>query len=476
MNLAAELDKIIKNGKITVLGIGISNRPLIDWLLLRGAKVTARDRKSYEQLMPLSDELTKKGVKLILGNDYLENIEEDMIFRAPGIRPDLPQIKKALEKGAVLTSEMELFFELTPATVIAITGSDGKTTTTTLTYKILENELAKKGKGRVFVGGNIGAPLLPHVDEMTGDDFAVVELSSFQLSTMRRSPSRAIMTNITPNHLDWHTDMDEYIEAKCNICRHTPISHITINSDNEITAEIGRNSDIHVTFFSSAKTDFEEITHKKVNASAILEKDGYITFSDGKNEEKILKTADIILPGRHNAENYMAAISVTRGLVSNESIYEVATTFGGVAHRLEFVRELDGVKYYNSSIDSSPTRTAAALSALTEKPIIICGGYDKKIPFEPLAIALCERAKKVILTGATAEKIKDAILACPLFVSSELEIIEKSDFEDAVKAARDAAKKGDTVLLSPACASFDAFKNFEERGNFFVSEVMALEE
>ncbi len=474
MNLSAELDRIIKNGRITVLGIGISNSPLIDWLLLRGAHVTARDRKSYEQLKPLSDELTKKGVKLILGNEYLENIDEDMIFRAPGIRPDLLQIKKAVENGAVLTSEMELFFELTPATILAITGSDGKTTTTTLTYKILEAELKKKGKGKVFVGGNIGAPLLPYVDEMTSDDFAVVELSSFQLSTMRRSPSRAIITNITPNHLDWHIDMDEYIEAKCNICRHLPIYHFTVNSDNDITAEIGRNSDIHVTFFSSSKTDFEEITHKKINASAIFECDGYITFSDGKREEKILKTVDIKLPGRHNAENYMAAISITRDLVSNESIYEVATTFGGVAHRLEFVRELDGIKYYNSSIDSSPTRTAAALSALTEKPIVICGGYDKKIPFEPLADALCKRAKKVILTGATAIKIKEAILSCSLFDNSELEIIEKEDFEDAVKAARYAATEGDTVLLSPACASFDAFPNFEVRGNRFKDIVNAF--
>ncbi len=474
MNLRTELDRIIKNGRITVLGIGISNRPLIDWLLMRGAKLTARDRKSYEQLMPLADELTKKGVELILGDEYLENIDEDMIFRAPGIRPDLPQIKSAIEKGAVLTSEMELFFELTPAALLAITGSDGKTTTTTLTYKILEAELKKKGRGKVFVGGNIGAPLLPHVDEMTSDDFAVVELSSFQLSTMRRSPARAIMTNITPNHLDWHTDMDEYIEAKCNICRHSPISHITVNSDNEITAEIGRNSDIHVTFFSSSKTDFKEITHKKINASTIFEKEGYITFSDGENEEKILKISDIKLPGKHNVENYMAAISITRDLVSSESIYEVATTFGGVAHRLEFVRKLDGVKYYNSSIDSSPTRTAAALSALSEKPIIICGGYDKKIPFEPLADALCKRAKKVILTGATAEKIKEAILACPLFSESGLEMIEKSSFDDAVNAAREAAKSGDTVLLSPACASFDAFPNFEVRGNRFKDIVNAF--
>ncbi len=474
MSLCKELDKRIKNGTITVLGIGISNRPLIDYLLERGARVTARDKKTYDALMPHSKELEERGVKLILGDDYLEGIDEDVIFRAPGIRPDLTQIDAAVRKGALLTSEMELFFELTPATVLAITGSDGKTTTTTLTYKILEAELKKNGKGKVWVGGNIGAPLLPHVKEMTENDFAVVELSSFQLFTMRRSPSRAIMTNVTPNHLDWHSDMDEYIEAKCNICRHSPISHITVNSENEITAEIGRNSDMHVTFFSSKRTDFAFVTHMKVNASAIYEKNGYITFSDGKTEEQIIKTEDIKLPGRHNVENYMAAISITRGLVSNETIDEIAKTFCGVAHRLEFVRELDGIKYYNSSIDSSPTRTAAALSALREKPIVICGGYDKQIPFEPLADALSEKAKKIILTGATAPKIKAALLACPTFDPGALPVIEKSDFEEAVKAARDAAECGDTVLLSPACASFDAFPNFEMRGNRFKEIVNAF--
>ncbi len=474
MFLLEQLEDKIKNGVITVLGIGVSNRPLINWLLNQGASVTARDKKSYEELLPFSEELVKNGVKLILGEDYLKNITEDVIFRAPGIRPDLAEISDAVKRGALLTSEMELFFELTPATVIGITGSDGKTTTTTLTYKMLEAELKKTEKGRAFVGGNIGAPLLPFVDEMKSEDFAVVELSSFQLFTMKRSPARAIITNITPNHLDWHGDMEEYIEAKCNICRHLPISHLTVNSENEISAEIGRNSDAQVTFFSSKSTDFHKITHQKINASAVFERDGYIVYSDGKNEERIIKVDDIKLPGRHNVENYMAAISVTWGLVSRETVEEIAKTFSGVPHRLEFVRELDGVKYYNSSIDSSPTRTAAALSALREKPIMICGGYDKKIPFEPLAEALCKNAKKVILTGATAKKIKEAILSCELFSDSGLEIIEENDFENAVKAARDVSVSGDTVLLSPACASFDAFPNFEVRGNKFKDVVNAF--
>lgn len=471
MGLCELLDEKIKNGRVTVLGIGVSNRPLIKYLLDRGARVTARDKKSFEMLMPHSKELEEKGVELILGDAYLEDITEDVIFRAPGIRPDLPQIKAACDKGAILTSEMELFFELTPATVLAVTGSDGKTTTTTLTYKILEAELAKNGRGRVWVGGNIGTPLLQYVDEMTENDFAVVELSSFQLYTMSRSPKRAIITNITPNHLDWHTGMDEYTDAKRNICKHKPIEHLTVNAENALSAMIGCEADVGVTFFSSVGTDYLSVTKGKDNACAIFEEDGYITFSDGKTKEKIIKTDEIKLPGRHNVENYMAAISITRGLVSNETVAEVARTFGGVAHRLEFVRELDGVKYYNSSIDSSPTRTAAALSALSQKPIVICGGYDKNIPFEPLATALCDRAKKVVLTGATAPKIMAALLACPTFDAEKLPIIEKKDFEEAVKAARSEAENGDIVLLSPACASFDAFVNFEERGNRFKSIV-----
>lgn len=474
MTLLEKLDVTIKNGKITVLGIGVSNLPLISYLLEKGANVTARDKKSYEALMPHAKELEEKGVKLILGDEYLENIDEDVIFRAPGIRPDVPQIAKAVEGGAFLTSEMELFFELTPATVLAITGSDGKTTTTTLTYKILEAELKKTGKGKVWVGGNIGAPLLPHVSEMTENDFAVVELSSFQLFTMKRSPSRAVITNVTPNHLDWHTDMDEYTNAKCNIYRYAPISHLTVNSENEISASLGANADIPVTFFSSKTSDPEKMIGGRENVCAVCEKDGYITVYDGKAEERIIRTEDIKIPGRHNVENYMAAISLTKGLVSPESIGEIARTFAGVPHRLELVRELDGVKYYNSSIDSSPTRTAAALSALREKPIIICGGYDKQIPFEPLAEALCQKAKKVILTGATAPKIKAALLAHPTFKADLLPIIEKSDFEEAVKAAREEAAEGDTVLLSPACASFDAFVNFEARGNRFRDIVNAF--
>ena len=453
-----------------MLGIGISNIPLIDYLLSRGAYVCARDMKSREALGDIANKLEEKGVKLILGEGYLDNITEDVIFRSPGIRNDLPTISQAVARGALLTSEMELFFEMTKAKVIGITGSDGKTTTTTLTYKLLSEQFEREGRGRrVFVGGNIGRPLLPLVDEMSENDVAVVELSSFQLQTMTRSPERAVITNITPNHLNWHTDMEEYADAKKNICRNAGNVYLTLNAENDRTAEIAKKAERAVTVFSSKRGAAE--LESEFDCPVICEDDGYISFFEGGEGMPIIKLSDIKLPGRHNVENYMAAISVTRGMVDPDVIEHVARTFGGVEHRLEFVREHEGVKYYNSSIDSSPTRTAAALSSFSHKVIAICGGYDKNIPFEPLAKTLIECAKAVVLTGATRKKIKAALLAEPDLEASGLRIIEEGDFAAAVHAARDAATAGDAVVLTPACASFDAFKNFEERGNYFKDTV-----
>ena len=464
----ADINEIMSRitcGRCEIIGLGRSNLPLCAFLSKKGAtNIIGRDGNAN---FDKTEELEKLGVTVIKGENYLEGIggnepENTLVFRSPGIRPDVPQIKAAVDSGAILTSEMELFFELTKATVIGITGSDGKTTTTTFVSKLLSLECEKRGGGaKVYLGGNIGKPLLPDVDEMAEKDFAVVELSSFQLMTMKKSPSRSVITNITPNHLNWHIDMDEYIEAKKNIYLHAPCESLTVNLENNVTAEIGKSANIKTTFFSSAETP--DIEGKNI----IFVKDGNIVYYDGKTEKKILSVSDIKLPGRHNVENYMAAISATYGFVSLETIKEIATTFGGVEHRLELVRELRGVKYYNSSIDTSPTRTEAALSTFANKVIIICGGSDKHVPFDTLADALCKRAKTVVLTGATAGKIKDAVLACGDYAAGGLEIIEEKEFENAVKAASDAAVSGDVVILSPACASFDAFKNFEERGNFF---------
>ena len=457
------LKNMLENKTVAVLGIGVSNLPLIDFLLERGAKVVARDMKKREALgNDLASSLEANGATLICGENYLDNITEDIVFRSPGIRFDKPSLIEAANSGALITSEMQLFFEITPTHTIGITGSDGKSTTTTVISKILEED-----KKKTFLGGNIGFPLLPRVDDMDSEGYSVAELSSFQLHTMTKSPDVAVITNITPNHLDYHLGMEEYIDAKANILRYQSESSRTVlNWENSITKELGSSVNGKVVYFSSKC--IPECQNR------VYEKDGVIYY----NDDAILKTADIKIPGRHNVENYMAAIGALYGIVSKESIQSVAKNFGGVAHRCQFVRERRGVKYYNSSIDSSPTRTAAALSNFPQKVIVLCGGYDKNIPFEPLAAPLCEKAKAVILCGATKDKIKSALINSREYaeLSERPVIYETEDLGKSVKVASEIAVSGDIVLLSPACASFDAFKNFEVRGNFFVSEVMALEE
>ena len=447
----------IKNARCAVFGFGVSNIPLVELLVACGNEITVHDKNDFDKLNPRAIDFEKQGVKFVTGDGYLDEIDADIIFRSPGIRPDYDGILKAVENGAELTSEMELFLELTPAYVLGVTGSDGKTTTTTISYKLLEKEYENTER-KIYVGGNIGTPLLSKVGEMTKDDICVLELSSFQLFTMKKSPSRAAITNLSPNHLDWHRGMDEYVEAKTNIYKFGA-TQLTLNGNNELSKKLLLDDKIKLSLFSADYSN-ENIDESK---SVMFIDNGYICRKDGDEISKILDIGSILIPGKHNVENYMTAISLTWGLVSKPTIEYIAKTFGGVEHRLEFVRELDGVKYYNSSIDSSPSRTAAALSALSQKPIVICGGYDKQIPFEPLADALNERAKAVILTGATAEKINDTLKNS----SSQIDIYFEKDFERAINLAKDIAKNNDIILLSPACASFDSFKNFMERGNKF---------
>lgn len=460
-----------------VIGYGRSNRPLARMLLDCGASVTVHDSKAEIANENETLQLMNRGMGFVLGENYLDALSgADYIFRTPGIRPDLPEIASAVSNGAVLTSEMELFFDVCPCNIIGITGSDGKTTTTTLTHLFLKTELEKEEEREAYVGGNIGAPLLPIVDRMQEGDFAVVELSSFQLQTFSRSPSRALITNISPNHLNWHTDMDEYIGAKCNIYRHMGAELLVTNADNEITAKIAENSDLPVIYFSSTKVGYQNIVPSlKKGCLAIYDDGGIVYIDDGSSREEILKVSDILLPGRHNVENYMSAIALTHGYVSSKTVRDIARTFGGVEHRLELVRNLRGVRYYNSSIDSSPTRTSAALGAIDKAPIIICGGSDKNIAFDGLAIDLCTKVKAVVLTGEAAPKILAALEACPLYSKDKINVIHLHDFKDAVMEASKLAEEGDIVLLSPACASFDAFDNFEHRGRTFKKIVNELE-
>ena len=447
----------LKGKHVAVLGIGVSNRPLIEVLLSAGISVTACDKKSREQFGGLIEELEGKGARVCLGDGYLDDLEgADVIFRTPGMRPDLPQLERAAARGTLITSEMEVFFQLCPCTMLAVTGSDGKTTTTTIIAGLLE-----KAGYRTYLGGNIGHPLLAQVGEMRPDDMVVVELSSFQLMTMRQSPDIAVLTNLTPNHLDVHRDMEEYVEAKANIFRHqSSESKLVINADNEITAA----------FAHQAKGRVSAFTRRQFLGKGTCLKDGVI-YCDSR---PVLAVADIRIPGIHNVENYMAAIAAVDGLVPDEVIRDFAREFTGVKHRIEFVREVNGAAYYNDSIASSPSRTVAGLRSFDQKVILIAGGYDKHIPYDDLGPEIVRSVKALILTGMTAPKIRVATMAAPEYTSGCPVIVERDCLQAAVSAAYELAQPGDVVLMSPASASFDQFRNFEERGNAFREYVEKL--
>jgi len=442
----------LRGKKIAVLGLGVSNRPLVRLLLTFGCQVSGCDKTPREQLDEEILELERSGCKLHVGPGYLEHVEADILFRTPGMHPGNPAIEALRSRGARVTSEMEVFFEVAPCHILAVTGSDGKTTTTTLIAEML------KAAGKtVWLGGNIGTPLLPLVPRMGQDDYAVVELSSFQLMDMVRSPQRALVTNLAPNHLDIHMDMEEYVEAKKNIFRYQDETGLLVlNADNPITAAFRGNGVTR--FFSRQK-----------NAYVCL-KDGVVCRDGGE----VLPTKDILLPGVHNLENYMAAIAMVEGLVPDECVRQVAKNFGGVEHRIELVRVKDGVKFYNDSIASSPSRTIAGLRSFPERVILIAGGYDKHIPYDVLGPEICQHVKKLFLGGATGPKIRAAVEKCPEYDPEKLEIVDCGGFEPAVRAAADAAKPGDIVLMSPASAAFDQFKNFMVRGTFYKKLIKEL--
>ena len=452
----------LRHKTVAVIGVGVSNTPLLELLLAEGIRVTACDKRSREQMGEQAEHLEQLGCELHLGADYLKDLDADVIFRTPGLRPDVPEIAACVDRGAVLTSEMEVFFEVCPCTVIAVTGSDGKTTTTTIIA-----ELLKAAGKRVWVGGNIGHPLLCEADGMLATDYAVLELSSFQLMTMKHSPHIAVVTNLAPNHLDVHRDMAEYVAAKENIFRHQSGEDVAVfNADNDITAEQSRRAPGRARLFSRQ----DEV------ADGVFLRGEDIVCRSGGHERVVMTTGDIKIPGVHNVENYMAAIAAVDGLVPDEVIRDFAREFGGVEHRIELVRTYRGVRYYNDSIASSPSRTIAGLRSFHEKVILIAGGYDKHIPFDVLGPEIVEHVKLLVLCGATADKIRAAVENAPGYEPGKPEIRDVTPFTAAVEAARDRAQPGDVVTLSPACAAFDQFKNFAERGKFFKSIVNGWQE
>lgn len=450
------------NKRIAVIGVGVSNNDVIRMLARKGLNVTLCDRKNQEQLGELSEEFSNLGVKFRLGDKYLENLSDfDIILRAPGVYFYRPELVEARKSGCIVTSELEIFFHLCPCPVYAVTGSDGKTTTTTLISEMLKAE----GK-TVHLGGNIGKHLLPLLEQVQPGDRVVAELSSFQLLSMRIAPYRAVVTNVSPNHLDVHRTMEEYIKAKKNLFIHQDaFSRTILNADNDVTRSFAPLVRGSLWYFSRRDVP---------SFGAYADQNGDIFVKDRCGSVFIMNQKEIRIPGLHNVENYLAAISAVWGEVSSEVICKIAREFGGVEHRIEFVRELGGVKWYNDSIASSPSRTVAGLKAFHQKIILLAGGYDKKIPFEPMVPYILDKVKALILMGNTAPKIEAAVRSGTGFNEAELPIYHAADLADSVRIAKEIAVQGDIVSLSPACASFDSFPNFEVRGRKFKELVNGL--
>lgn len=447
----------LKNRRVTVIGAGVSNRPLIKLLCRAGIVPTVCDRSTE-----LHPELAGLELRTSLGDGYLDALDADVIFRTPGLHPDVPPLCAARKAGALVTSEMEVFMRLCPCRIIAVTGSDGKTTTTSLIAQMLRD-----GGYRVHVGGNIGKPLLAEIPDMRAEDIVVLELSSFQLHSMSCAPDVAVITNLAPNHLDVHPSYADYVDAKKQIFLHQkPDSLLVLNADNADTAACAAEAPGRVCWFSCQRT---------VDNGVYLAPDGNIIRAENGSTRVILPAADIRLPGVHNIENMMAAFAAVSMLLPDEALRHTAVTFAGVAHRLETVRVLRGVRFINDSIASSPSRTEAGLRCFDDKLILIAGGKDKGVPFDDLGPLICERVKSLYLTGPTSDKIKAAVENAAEYKPGAPAIHCMDDFTETVRAAAAEAVEGDIVLLSPASTSFDRFKNFEERGNTFRTIVEELE-
>lgn len=441
-----EFNKRLLNGKVAIIGLGVSNLPLLDYLYNLGCKdvVLFNDKE-------ISVDVSKYGYQVYEGDGYLDHLVGfDIIFRAPGCLPSQEELVREKDRGAYITTEVEEVLKLSPAKTIGVTGSDGKTTTTTLIDLVLRSNGYK-----TYLGGNIGVPLFTKIGEMTKDDVVVLELSSFQLMDMDVSPDIAVITNISPNHLDKHKDYQEYIDAKKCIFKNNDNGILVLNHDNEITSKFTSSREIR--YFSR---------YEETNAFYVM--NGMICYK-GK---EVFDTKKLHIRGVHNHENICACMSAVIDMVDMEKSFQAISEFKGVEHRLEFVREVDGVKWYNDSVSSSPTRTIAGLNSYNERIVLIAGGYDKNLDYTPLARPILDKVSKLILFGATKNKIYDAVMKEKS--SENIEIYVEDGLDEVIARAREVAVPGEVVLFSPASASFDMFKNFADRGDKFKDKVRSL--
>ena len=453
-----KLEQLIKGKKVAFIGAGVSHKTLIKEFVELGAHVTLCDqKKSVEDFGDYAATIRELGIDLSLGENYLDGFKgQDIIMRTPGFVGYFEKpLQDAMAAGTMVTSEVELFFDFCPCPIVAVTGSDGKTTTTTLIAKFFEAAGRK-----VHLGGNIGAALLPMLPEVAPEDVAVVELSSFQLISMDQSPNVAVVTNVTPNHLDHHKDMAEYINAKRNILLwQQPPCRAVLGYENDVSRGMKADCKGEQVWFTRL--------HDTDNGAFLRKEDDMLCMAENGVVTPVLAHSEMKLRGLHNVENLLAAIAAVWGRVPLEAIQQVGRTFKGVEHRIEPVRTLDGVTWYNDSIGTSPTRTIAGLRSFDQKLILIAGGYDKKIPYAPLAPEIVAHVKVLVLMGATGPVIEKALEECPGYAEAGIKVEHAATLEEAVELARKDSVPGDEVLFSPASASFDLYPNFEVRGQHF---------
>ena len=450
-----EYNKSLANKKIAIIGVGVSNVPLLEYFYNNNVKVTIFDKKTLDKLdEKVLEQIKKYNIDYSLGENYLSKLNGfDIIYRSPSCRTDLPELVEEKKRGAIITSEIEMLLKLCPGTVIGITGSDGKTTTTSLTYAIIK----EKGYD-CYLGGNIGIPLFTKLNEMTPESVVVLELSSFQLMDMDISPKISVITNISPNHLDIHKSYEEYIECKKNIFLHQSSDGILVlNADNEITNKMKTEANGKVVMFSSKE---------KLDNGVIYDKPTIKLCEDGLRRH-VIDVKNVKLRGVHNYENICAAIAATSSLVDVDTQIRAISKFSGVEHRLEYIRTINDVQWYNDSIGTSPSRTIAGLNSFDEKIVLIAGGYDKHLDYTPIAKPIVENVSALVLVGATSEKIAEAVTTELKAQNKEMPIIKCTTLEETISVAKKIAKPGEVVLFSPASASFDMFKNFAERGDLF---------
>jgi UDP-N-acetylmuramoylalanine--D-glutamate ligase len=439
-----------------VVGLGLEGLSSAKYLAEHGALVSARDQMTEKEL-PNEEikELKRLGVEIELGKNYLEGLEKfDWIVRTPFIRPDLPEFVKAVESGVRLTSQTRIFFELCPANIVGVTGTKGKGTTSTLIKLMLE----KAGK-RAFLGGNIGEPPLSFLDETKVGDWVVLELSSFQLIDLEISPKIGVVLMTTSEHLDWHTDTSEYHQAKYNLVKfQTPTDFAVINSDYPVSRSFAKETKAKKVWFSLSEES---------DPGVFLKEGKLWRWFHGKYEE-IIQAKDVRIPGRHNLENAAAAAAAVSILgVSTTVIRQTLEEFPGLEHRLELVREWKGKAFYNDTFSTTPETAIAAVRAFEQPMTIILGGSSKNSDFTELGQELVKNKNlvNIVLIGQTANEIEKTIKKAGKPAAKMLHA--SGTFREIVKLATQITPKGGIVLLSPACASFDMFKNYKERGKQF---------